>query len=526
MFTIKKPNLKFLTHSGNTNSLRAYLKRTVEGNPSDYRTPFWNGMPRDAIIKRWDRVFDVRIYKHTESDIVDSLIEYEHEQRAKVGPLSYQASLEDRMEGILEYWTKVENVRTISNFEFSSVFKEFQPIKGIRMKNVSHTLLDMKTNTNSGLPYFTRRNKVLSETKKLINNEDANKYPAILGWRGQEGGPNVEDVKQRTVFMMPFHLNVLELQIYQPLISALQKHKLVPAYVSLDEVEKTMTNLFDTKSKDDLVIATDFTKMDHHFNHNMQFIAKRILSYILHDDVQNKRWLEDIFPIKFNIPLLCSEDTIIEGNHGMGSGSGGTNADETLAHRYLQHEAARERGVKLNMYSQCLGDDGVITYPGITVEDLVNVYTKYGLDMNPEKQYAFPDHTIYLRRWYHYKYRVDGQMKGVYPTYRALGRLMSQERYYSPDKWSKEMVIYRAYAILENTNNHPLFETFVDFVIEGDKYKLGLEIPGFFDKLHEKYQRAKRELPSFNSYTQDNLMNQVGITEWKVVKYIMSKRKA
>lgn len=55
------------------------------------------------------------------------------------------------------------------------------------------------------------------------------------------------------------------------------------------------------------------------------------------------------------------------------------------------------------------------------------------MDMNPEKQYAAKDNTVYLRRWYHTKFRDNSSiMKGVYSTYRAIGRLMGQERYYDP----------------------------------------------------------------------------------------------
>lgn len=82
----------------------------------------------------------------------------------------------------------------------------------------------------------------------------------------------------------------------------------------------------------------------------------------------------------------------------MGSGSGGTNFDETLAHRALQYAAAFNQNQELNPNSQCLGDDGILTYPGINVEDVVKVYASMGQDMNPEKQYAAKDNTVYLRR--------------------------------------------------------------------------------------------------------------------------------
>lgn len=50
--------------------------------------------------------------------------------------------------------------------------------------------------------------------------------------------------------------------------------------------------------------------------------------------------MDQIYPIKYTIPLVCSDHTMLYGHHGMGSGSGGTNADESLGHRYLQYLAA------------------------------------------------------------------------------------------------------------------------------------------------------------------------------------------
>lgn len=81
--------------------------------------------------------------------------------------------------------------------------------------------------------------------------------------------------------MMPFDLNIRELQFYQPFIEAVQKKKLIAAYVSIDEVDKEVTALFDTKGKDDVVITTDFTKFDHHFNKSLQMAAFEVIKSLL-----------------------------------------------------------------------------------------------------------------------------------------------------------------------------------------------------------------------------------------------------
>lgn len=118
----------------------------------------------------------------------------------------------------------------------------------------------------------------------------------------------------------------------------------------------------------------------------------------------------------------------------MGSGSGGTNTDECAEHRALQHEAALQAGQKLNPYSMAYGDDGVLTYPGIKIQQVISAYTSHGHEMNESKQYVSKTKTVCLRRFYHTNYRPDGQMRGIYSIYRALGRLHFQERYYNPEK--------------------------------------------------------------------------------------------
>lgn len=135
---------------------------------------------------------------------------------------------------------------------------------------------------------------------------------------------------------------------------------------------------------------------------------------------------------------------MLVGAHGMGSGSGGTNADESIAHKALQLGLAASKGETLNPNSMAYGDDGVLTYPGITVDEVISYYQKFGLQMNPDKQMVSKTESIILRRWYNSGYRKDNIMVGVYSTFRALGRLLGQERFYDPRKWGPEMVTLRA----------------------------------------------------------------------------------
>jgi hypothetical protein len=482
-----------------------------------------------------------------------ALYAFEMDMKTKVGPMSIQLPLKDREESIEQYYTGVvDNGKPIDTRAIMDTCQFFSKAFGIRLKSRENVVRDMRLSTNSGSWLFTKRRNVVGETLKYqvlpahclhsdysallaveYGNKDLGKdyeLCAVLGWRGQEGGLEVDDVKQRVVWMYPFLLNIEELRFYQPAITAVQKNDLIPAYVSMDRVDQEVTALFDTKGEDDLVICTDFTKFDQHFNQSLQNAARDIVSQFFarnNSGGEVTYWMDTIFPAKFNIPLVCSEDLMYTGHHGMGSGSGGTNFDECMAHKALQFEAALFAKQALNPHSMAYGDDGILTFPGITAEHVIRCYTSHGLEMNATKQYVSKHDCVVLRRWHGTEYRVNGTMVGVYSTFRALGRLLAQERFYDPEKWSAEMVTLRALSIIENCKWSPVFHEFIDFVISGDKYKLGLAIPGFFDSLESRAKEAIDAFTDFLGYTkslqQSAEDSATGIENWEVVKYLRSK---
>jgi hypothetical protein len=497
-----------------------------------YTTTFYKDEDFQNVLARWMDFLRGKLTKTW-----PTLLDFEEDLAKKVGPLSVMLPLSERMGDIESYYKCVEG--TFDEFDpraINATLDEFEGVSGLLPRSQELTVRTMKKSTSSGAPlYPAKRRAVVQETvpckyqdgqislSPVHSDGKPWKPVAMLGWRGQEGGPNPEDVKQRVVWMFPFAVNILELQVYQPLIEACQRLDLVPAWVSMDSVDDRITALFDTKDPNDLVICTDFSKFDQHFNATMQKAAYQILDGLLTPSAASKTWLQDVFPIKYNIPIMYDVGQCIFGSHGMGSGSGGTNADETLAHRALQHEAAILNGQTLNPNSMCLGDDGILTYPGINIEDVTRTYTRHGLDMNVDKQYASADDCTYLRRWHHKDYRLDGVCVGVYSTARALGRLFMQERFYSPKEWGPKMVALRQLSILENVKFHPLREEFVDFCMKGDKYRLGLDLPGFLTDIERIAAEATDHMPDFLGYTKTMQKADAGIAGWWIVQYLKSK---
>lgn len=524
--------------------LRAYLLHTGVGSDEVIRFALWQDRDVSRVIEDWN---DILLSEKVDSKM-PGLESYELEMRGKIGPLSVQLPLSQRIESIEQYYTAIKTKSQPIDPRAITAFQEtLIPVRGISLRSQAATVRNMRLSTNSGNPYFNKKRRlVLGDTLPILGfgdmgdgtyqqylNHGYSTYAmcAVLGWRGQEGGPEPDDVKQRVVWMMPLALNVAELQWYQPAITAWQKRNINSAYISMRAVEEKITRFFDSKG-DEYAIVTDFSKFDQHFNSDLQNAAKQCIEFM--GDFKTcpdqaggyyRNWLVEVFPIKYNIPLLCSENLMYIGAHGMGSGSGGTNFDECCSHGCMQHEAAILNGATLNPYSNAYGDDGYLSFKGIDVDKVISAYTSHGQEMNPEKQSADKHSAVYLRRYFHDSYRDDkGIMLGVYSTFRALGRLLYQERFYDPEVWSKEMVILRALSILENCKNHPLFHQFIDFAEKGDKYKLGLKLPGFLDSLGTQVKKANDMIPDFLGYTKSLQGDDAsGIENWEVVKYLKSK---
>lgn len=505
--------------------LLAYFSHTDRGNDEDYRPPFWEGKSRQEVVEQWTTVLNPQKL----DDVVPGLGAYEEEMRGKIGPLSIQEPLERRIPKIEEYY---EDVKLASVPIEPEAIKRFcdklRPVKA-QQRSAVRTMENMRLSTNSGAPYFTKR-RLVSNMDQIADQADwavrllqkGEYLPATLGWRGQEGGPNADDVKQRVLFMFPFIYNIWELMYYQPLIDMWQHYHINSAYESQRAVEVKLTHLFDTKGED-YCVCTDFTGFDQHFNPDLQEAARECIKYQTYN---SEDWLTNVFPIKYEIPLVCDKSLMYTGKHGMGSGSGGTNFDECNSHGCMQEEAALKRGQTLNPYSNAYGDDGYLSYPGIDVDDVISAYSSHGQEMNAQKQHVDKHSAIYLRRYFHDSYRgKDGIMLGIYPTYRALGRLLGQERYIPFEPGSGDYARYvelRALSIIENCNAHPKFHEFVKFCMKGDKYALGLKLPGFLDSLGKEVKKAMEADSDILGFSKTFRAEYKGINDWKVVQFLKS----
>jgi hypothetical protein len=169
-----------------------------------------------------------------------------------------------------------------------------------------------------------------------------------------------------------------------------------------------------------------------------------------------------------NIKII-SPDGILSGEHGVPSGSTFTNEVDSLA----QYIVFRNCGLRPEKFV-IQGDDALVACTETQKDNINNMMKSYGMLINDEKSY-FTHFGVYLQNLYSTDYRTSGIISGIYPVYRALNRLIYQERWSNFEDYGimgKDYYSIRSISILENCKHHPLFEQFVKFVYELDKYNL------------------------------------------------------
>lgn len=62
--------------------------------------------------------------------------------------------------------------------------------------------------------------------------------------------------------------------------------------------------------------------------------------------------------------------------------------------------------------------------------------------------------------------------------------------------------------------------------MRGDKYKLGILIPGFFKRLDTLLEEAKAISDDFLGFTKTQAKEDTGIKEWYIYKYLVKRRSA
>jgi hypothetical protein len=411
-------------------------------------SPLGSGLDPDQILSAWDMIFNSR-----KSSINADLFSLENFNRTKFGPRSVAVDWSTRKDLVYDYFSP-DNIKNVPDLrgDFPRCLRPISLQKAIGL---------LKNNTNSGLPFYRPKRDVKgileSDFTSLLERRDN----CVMFTRTQEGG------KTRTVWGYPCADTLNEMKFYRPLLEYQRNLNWRSALLGPEAVDLRLTKLINQAiNYSEKLLSIDFSSYDATVKFRLQ---KASFDYIR--KLYQTQYMDDLMYIetRFNTIGLITPDGVLGGPHGVPSGSTFTNEVDSIA----QYLCATSMGISPEQFD-IQGDDGV--YRTVDPEKLKRGFTNYGLCVNDEKSYISENALVYLQHLYHAEYtNRDGIIRGIYPTYRALGRIIYPERF---DNFSSDGIegadyyTIKTISILENCRNHPLFEDFVKFVAKLDKFKL------------------------------------------------------
>lgn len=433
-----------------------HLTQTESGRKDVLLTPIGKDNDPNDILLKFDEVFEKNRFKMNET-----LISLENSNRDKYGPRSIAIPWKDR----------VKSLRV--SFENSSydkiVVKALPGRSNLRPLSLQHALKLLKNNTNSGLPYYTKKGivkeRVLDKYDTLLKRKD----PCILFTRTQEQS------KTRNVWGFPIADTLNEMRYYSPLLAYQKGLSYRSALTSPDTVSRHMTDLINKSSSGgSTLVSIDFAAYDTSAKSELQGAAfDYIKSLFQAKCLAELNYIED----RFRSIGILTPDGVISGDHGVPSGSTFTNEVDSI----IQIIIATSLPYITYDTMQVQGDDGVYLVPLDKVDELFDRFKTNGLNVNGDKSFVSNKFAVFLQNLYHIDYLKDGIIGGVYPVYRALNRIIHQERWSTFEDHGlngKDYYSIRTICICENCKYHPLFRELVEFILKYDKYSLDVSDQG------------------------------------------------
>lgn len=429
-----------------TNKLSIILSRLESGSSEVLITPVGERVGPNVMFAEWNKVF-----MRNSNKMNDVLIDIELRQKEKFGPRS-----------IASPWSEIKS-DTLSTFNIDDhdcdhldVLPYKSSDRGIlRPMSALAASETVKKNTNSGLPTLSKKGTVLDATLENLGEEYAANYPMVPFIRTQEQG------KTRVIMGYPFSDIIVETRYFEPLFRYFREFDQFSAMRGPTDVNTAMTRLLsETVRLGQKCVSGDISGFDKDFGPSLQDNTFKKMSYLIQE-----RYISDFEEIarRFGTKGLVTPDGVVNGNHGLPSGSRGTNLVGSVGNDSVNGQPLR----------QILGDD--FACASHDPSELFNRYEKCGMELNEDKTVISDGYYLYLQKLFHPDYQRNGEVVGVYPTWRALNRLIYPERFSEFNTFGldgKSYFAIRSLSILENCKYHPLFEELVKFWLRYEKYAL------------------------------------------------------
>lgn len=477
------------------------LNNVIKGNDSVILTPLGKSRDTKLILKDFDEIFNK---PGNIAGINSELKEIELSNRSKYGPRSIQKPWLDRRESVLEYFdNEVIGPDLIAKPPLSKDMFKLRPI------SMDKAVSFLKNNTSSGLPELTNKGSVKANySLKQFESEIEAFWPAMLYTRTQEGN------KTRNIWGLAISQIINETMFYRPLLDYQKNLSWRSALIGPDVVDRQLTEIVNSSLLRNVsLVSIDFSRYDASVKRRLQRYAFDYISMLFQKQFSSR--IDKIFEM-FNTVGIVTPDGIIYGSHGVPSGSAFTNEVDSI----VQYLIAINSKLVFRENIQIQGDDGIYIVNQDNSDKLFRYFESHGLVVGREKSKISQNSGTYLQKYYSADYRnSDGIIGGIYSVYRALNRLVFQERWTDFEDYGilgRDYYSIRSICILENCKHHPLFTELVKFVLSQDKYKLSYSQDGLNKYVRMLIETKGSEGLLINQYGDDLK----GINSFETVKLI------
>ena len=446
--------------------LWAWKGREEAGYPRDERSQWYYWKSREET---WGEVSslisDVEISKHLDF--------FTKEDAKKIGPYSVMLPWHERVEktGIDKFFVDRKTSLNAKAYGHAlSRLRSLIPAGSLEPLTIDEAIDQLPKNTQSGLPFFRKFRSVLKKERKRAQAYLKDPWimePFVAGWRGQPGGPDESDVKQRLIWMGPKVDGIIGAAYMQPIMRLLRERDEFAAWSGLDRVGVAFGNMF--RIHDGTKFSTDFEAYDSTLAADILWDVFDVIGSWYGEDVSSE--LSPLGGLAKSLilgPLLTPEGLFTNRAGGLASGSGGTQTVGTLANSLHALYVSEVLSLDL-VFCTFLGDDAVTAYhPVPPVQEMVSVVRDFGLEQNADKQYLAKDAVHYLASVWDADFSTGDRIHGQRPISRAVNGMLSYKRFRG-EEWTPSDAAVRTIMQMVNTEENPAYDSWFDYWRSGDR---------------------------------------------------------
>ena len=260
-----------------------------------------------------------------------------------------------------------------------------------------------------------------------------------------------------------------------PIIDALKVKPEFVAWTDLDAVSTVVLSLLKAAGNSGVrVFSTDYSGYDQSIPEGLFEIAWNIIGDWFPET--ESRVLRILFDHYMTAGLLTPDGLWVGRSGGIASGIVFTGVAGTVINILIAFYISEVLGIQ-HLGGTYLGDDALNVWTDeVSEEEIQDVGAMLNVDLNASKQFVAEDAAHYLQNVYVLKRDTLQNDGGVRPTMRALNGILSYERQRRKDEWNDFMASMRTVMQLENCKHHPAFREFVNFIAQGDRRLLEIDV--------------------------------------------------